>query len=545
MKKILITLIFAALLIGHTAQAAASVHHATVLPGGFLYNFKILGEFIWQKVASVGGSEAEMNYLVKRINNRAEETLTLIDNGSVNSATYIETINKSNELKSNFVVLLAKVAESKRLKMAELENSFYESDVRNDYAGLMLQKMDEARQQILAAQKTGDTAKAFELVNNLKNLKQVYTDSKVTFDLAPLLEKQSIDQTENLLAGTDKITYALDWANKYKQMISDTSKNDLYKSSQDLFAKASQINDNLISDLKKIPLDNVDNKKLDDLFAGTRNLLNDTARAIYQKSLNENLANQLPEETTQPTQPQTEQQTQQATTQNQTPTPSKPKLKIIPSESVQRSPLLLHYFKTLDGEVGTDVNVQYSAEGGLAPYHFQLGSGVGFPPHKVVLDTNGLLSGTPDIDGTSKFNVCVVDTAGRSVCADTVMTVSPAPTPTPVETPPPPPEIPAHITLDSRSCFGSSRTPDGGLEISGTATGPIGSHIGWTGQGWELSRACGSWNACKRGSGDPEQTTWVIRTSANYPGTNGKVSVTGVGRFYDPVDSVVFDNYCP
>lgn len=64
--------------------------------------------------------------------------------------------------------------------------------------------------------------------------------------------------------------------------------------------------------------------------------------------------------------------------------------------------------------------------GGQSPYHFQLGSGVGFPPQGLSLRLNGILRGTPSIEGTSTFAVCAVDLAGASVCPVVQMVVTAA-----------------------------------------------------------------------------------------------------------------------
>lgn len=52
--------------------------------------------------------------------------------------------------------------------------------------------------------------------------------------------------------------------------------------------------------------------------------------------------------------------------------------------------------------------------GGQPPYHFQLGSGVGFPPLGLSLRLNGILRGTPSVAGTSTFVVQAVDLAGTA-----------------------------------------------------------------------------------------------------------------------------------
>lgn len=64
-----------------------------------------------------------------------------------------------------------------------------------------------------------------------------------------------------------------------------------------------------------------------------------------------------------------------------------------------------------------------SPTGGQPPYHFQLGSGVGFPPVGTSIGLNGILSGTPSAAGTSTFSVCAVDVAGQSACRTVIMTV--------------------------------------------------------------------------------------------------------------------------
>lgn len=112
------------------------------------------------------------------------------------------------------------------------------------------------------------------------------------------------------------------------------------------------------------------------------------------------------------------------------PTP-KPVLKPVPSETVNQEPLVLNYWKQLFGQVNVFFDVSLSAEGGLPPYHYQLGTGGGFPPHGIVLDANGRISGTPSIEGTSNFSACVVDTAGTNVCASMAITIQPAPEPEP------------------------------------------------------------------------------------------------------------------
>jgi|GEM_PF-6669908 len=62
--------------------------------------------------------------------------------------------------------------------------------------------------------------------------------------------------------------------------------------------------------------------------------------------------------------------------------------------------------------------------GGKPTYHFQLGSGGGFPPTGLVLGLNGILSGTPTVGGPATFDVCAIDLAGNSACRPVTVEVA-------------------------------------------------------------------------------------------------------------------------
>jgi hypothetical protein len=78
----------------------------------------------------------------------------------------------------------------------------------------------------------------------------------------------------------------------------------------------------------------------------------------------------------------------------------------------------------LNEACGGSLNPATSPTGGQPPYHFQLGSGVGFPPQGLVLDVNGRLSGTPTTVGTYVFSVCAVDLSASQVCQTVSLTVN-------------------------------------------------------------------------------------------------------------------------
>jgi hypothetical protein len=83
-----------------------------------------------------------------------------------------------------------------------------------------------------------------------------------------------------------------------------------------------------------------------------------------------------------------------------------------------------------DAIVGVPYNYSFATgmdpSGGSPPYTYYLGSGVGFPPMGLVMDLNGLLSGTPQTEGVSEFQVCVKDMGGNQACKMVSLTVKPA-----------------------------------------------------------------------------------------------------------------------
>ena len=65
--------------------------------------------------------------------------------------------------------------------------------------------------------------------------------------------------------------------------------------------------------------------------------------------------------------------------------------------------------------------------GGIGPpYHFVLGTMSGFPPMGIIMDANGVLSGTPTSPpGKYNFTICAVDGGGNNTCKPTSITVNP------------------------------------------------------------------------------------------------------------------------
>jgi hypothetical protein len=186
--------------------------------------------------------------------------------------------------------------------------------------------------------------------------------------------------------------------------------------------------------------------------------------------------------------------------------------------------------------------------GGRPPYHFELDSGVGFPPFGINLNLNGLLEGTPDVAGESTFRACAVDLAGNNACKTFTMTVNPAEEAQPQQEapkeeapspPPPPPEPETSVSIGSNSCryVGSAGSDaysdyhDYEATVSGTLSGPVGADVSfsiilgdWGGSASE-SLGCGSWSKsgdrCKRMSGQSESAFWSVRDTARTATSRG------------------------
>jgi hypothetical protein len=205
-----------------------------------------------------------------------------------------------------------------------------------------------------------------------------------------------------------------------------------------------------------------------------------------------------------------------------------------PPTTPKTSDLELWGFWNLNGNVGTPFSATYTGRKGQPPYHFQLDSGVGFPPHGVVLDANGKLSGTPTARGTSHFRVCVVDVSGTQNCADATMVVAAA-LPPPVAPPPPPAEVTPKFVYTAASCVLTSN--DGQTKVftitaSGTVTGPVGTYFqlpyinGFFSQRTYTGQWGGGGQSGSRGANDPETSNWTFNDVERNTQTSTSVDAT-------------------
>ncbi len=140
--------------------------------------------------------------------------------------------------------------------------------------------------------------------------------------------------------------------------------------------------------------------------------------------------------------------------------------------------------------------------GGTAPYHYQTDTlATGTPPHGMILNPNGNLTGTPTVPGQYDFSVCATDSAGESApCEATSITVvaAPAAQPTPA---------PAVTLAASPSKIVSGAT----------------SELTWSSKNATACTAGGGWTGTKATSGKasvmPKSTTTVTLTCTGPAGS--------------------------
>lgn len=166
------------------------------------------------------------------------------------------------------------------------------------------------------------------------------------------------------------------------------------------------------------------------------------------------------------------------------------------------------------GTVGEPFSYDFApwVTGGTPPYYFILGTFGGFPPMGIVLQPNGMLTGTPSIARAipAQFMVCAVDLAGNSTrdCASIAMRVDPA-----IPTPPPP----TGTYLFANWSCGSS----------GQCAAIMGASQGSTGMFCALAD-CNSWGMQTIPAGYSCSTTASVANPRISTGSNGQCNRAGV-----------------
>lgn len=616
-------MMLAMIIAGSPLAAGATLSGSWLVPGSFLWRIVANGEhlLVQNLVKLTSGDEAKMRYLEKEINERIGEIKAMEKNGDFGSDGHLEVEAHRDVLMSEYFPLAKKVYEAKGRpeyiykEIGGMEDALY----RAGCLDMDVHEMDSLRDDVVVAQNNGDEAGQARLLDDLKKAKEKYENDKIVMAHLGELDKQRLENAQDMLNGADKIKLALAWAETNKAYLASFT-DPGFESDKEQLKAAGDALDGYTAIVKNIPLDNVDNDYLNELQRNALQNFNRPIDEIVQKHWDKEAAKQLPNETvpllTQPppappppapeppppgsippgwsvegpaswatpspaatppaaptspaptsltppvmptpptpapapqppaatppkppTPPKTPtapsnpapKPTPQPQVPQQPPAPAEPEepppdLEPIPSESVQTEPLQLFYVTDLAGWVGQDFSEQLYAEGGLPPYHYQLGTGVGFPPHGIVLDVNGLISGTPSVAGTSTFSACVVDTAGASDCGKIEMVVD---------------EVPqATATLDSFTCALVSREPGSSvsewqiltLHASGTLSGTVDgfvqidiytNHVAPTAytlnSSWTKTEESSSEYLTEvefvRGRSDPKTTQWTAQYTWRY-----------------------------
>jgi|GEM_PF-5614780 len=450
---------------------------------GFWYNLKTLGGDVHQKLSRLwGGPVNEIKYLRQRVENKREEMSKYKEQNDLDG--YLRAANDRRNLEEKIFYI-----EAKNLHVVGSVEDFPKDywaegdDIAEINEGRKVnEQVTQLNKELSDAKKIGDTQKEKEKQDALRTIQNQQDEMK---QFKELFRQNDTSDAERAVAGaTDKeklkilSTQAEKMDNAFLDEFFregfknvDTEVNKEYPSissemkeakdaietalkaiqesalpdwekikvARDLTSKAiGEMATKIDSSLKK-PLIELQNtrKDVDDAFSDIANAKPDpnatTLGSVVpklQKAVERtSLATIKPLETEAPTtQNKPIEQAPKTTTavnNKPVPTPVKPELKKLPSTSNNSAPLVMNYYKQLNGNVSNFFNAAFTASGGVPPYHFQLGTAGGFPPQGIIVSPSGVISGTPSAVGTYIFNVCAVDATGSYACANTTMYVNP------------------------------------------------------------------------------------------------------------------------
>lgn len=497
MKKFIITFLLLAVTLSVVAGANAqelvpAKESVSVLPGSFWYKPKIFWEQVWQKI--LGDSQAAQDYFEKRMRKREAEALEIAKTKGVLSDEAIAVLRsrlshkqEAEELaiRNAYKAPITTTIEDIEERAAQFDREYLDL-IKKAKDDMELEK-DELRKQIIAVREEKDQEKLDELTGQMKNLVERGDDLREREWQVKSTGAGQAEIIENRLTGAEKAQL-------------------LFKRIEREGLKNTQLWERLRSMLQK----KSDKESLDSLTDEIQKELNKT---LLERKADEDAAEEK------------KNAADLILGKAESPAP-KPVLKTIPSKIVSTERLgLVGYRSDFAGEVGAFFDYQLEGVGGLPPYHFQLGTGYGFPPIGVIFDSNGRLSGIPQAAGRYSFVLCIVDTTGAYNCKQSGMIVGPAtrqafPQPAP-ETAPAPQPAPAATAKFSISSVSCQLTKEAGVDseytvsVSGIASGPINARLvlpglpGYISNSWTSSWGNKISDIVDRSSSDPETTNWT------------------------------------
>ncbi len=417
-----VTVVFAILLILPVQAASSSTPAAVwITPTSKLYGLKLFYEGTVEKFTKILPIKYQEEYLLHLADVRSKEMLTMANAGIIDPRPLLTALNQSFAYQKAANNLAPNGPADMFWSTMEKLTSIFQEEKKglNDWQKVRAESIKKYQEE----QKNQNPATG----QLLADIKKFVNEMFVAADRA---EIERIQKLVAERADTDKLlNYLSAWAEQNRQLAQNLNNypnldpdqvDQAQKVANDFVDKIKVIKDSGTSDkdqLKQV-VDNFKNNliKLDQAHMAQ---MQNTAGTITPAAQNN----------------------QPAVVHNQpvaAPVKPKPVLKIIPSASVNTQKLQLLYNKNIVATQNQTILEGYGAMGGLPPYHYQLETGVGFPPHGVILTPIGDLSGMPTIAGTYTFGVCVVDSSGSSVCGTTVMTVQetevkPAPPPEPTQ----------------------------------------------------------------------------------------------------------------
>ena len=527
MSLILITMLFtSAGVYAQDAQFPATPDIATfraragILPDSPWYGVKLATEWFWRNMQF--NWKAEINVLNQQIEEREAEAWVMLEEKGERSHEFRRALGMYMDYQHDVLNLVKEhnpIAYQNYQDLLTIQvgrNEELEKAINNAPAKAALElKMNDLRVKLIQARNINNIQEIDVILKDLTKAKYDYLDLTVFQDDMFLVFSDANNNIENYFTGSAKIELVL------RRAAAEAERAKRDGADPDL----ARIND-LIAQTQQAVAD-AQVKHANDLAQRLQKAMDQSVKNIQKKKAAEMAKQDL-----------TDQGTKAPEKKEPAPAPvQQPILQEIPSESVNTNPLvLLGFYNGLQGEVGTFFAVNFGGQGGLPPYHFQLNTGGGFPPMGLILDINGRLSGTPTVEGTSNFGVCVVDTSGANKCYTFTMVVAPEVI-VPPPPPPPPPPAPDDTTLVSGTVTGTTcnvvqlNAGIGGTVdyydavISGTASGPVGTTI----YGGVIT--CDSWNGCYRSENDPSQTGWedtqrvyVSRDPLANPANNGTLN---------------------